>query len=131
MKHMNRTFKRALTTTTATVGIVALFTGTASAHFCYRKEAPGNARMVNGAVWITAEEKVEEIFTYNYVEEMAGPACEAAVVEHIETHLAHALFMGPGLPAGGAAFKGKAPDQFGYLLLDLGTLDACAPPTAG
>lgn len=40
---MNRTVRRVLTTAGATVGTVALFTGTAAAHYCVNESAKGRA----------------------------------------------------------------------------------------
>lgn len=118
---MNRHIRRALTVAGSAVGAVALFTGTAAAHYCYNF-APAGTQRADSTAWATAEETADEVARF-----LPPGDCLAAAQAHIlELGENGALFMGPGLLAGGAVPKGKGPASVGHLIADLQTIDACA-----
>lgn len=59
---MHRPLRRALTTSIATVGIVALTAGTASAHFCYRENLNPTAAAANAGNpnWVSLDALIAE-----------------------------------------------------------------------
>lgn len=114
---MNRTVKRLLTTAGATVGGLALLTGTASAHFC-AFAAPEGSKITNGQAWNTGEETVAWITeaTKTWSGDCAL-ARDAVVAQVKELDASGHVFMGPGLLAGGTLMNGSdnTPAHFAYL----------------
>ena len=108
---MNRTLRRVLTTAGATTGALALFTGTAAAHYCYQ-DAPAKSQGVNGNAWVTPAEWAEHIQYFG-----VSPECGAALEGYVLSLPDGTRLMGPGLLAGGTLHngKGKTPAQFDYV----------------
>ena len=96
--------------------VLALAASPAYAHFC-SKSGWSDAALQNAAKagsWLTADEWLG--FLAGAVE--SGEICQAGadnLAAQIAAYGDDTLFMGPGLLAGGAAQKGKAPEQFNYL----------------
>ena len=109
---MNRTIRRAGTVAAATVGVVALSSGTAMAHYCYRTDVPESSKMSNGKAWHTKAETLAEWSTLPF---LVGE-CRTLTLAHIGSLPEDTLFMGPGLLAGGAVQKGQGPDGVGHLV---------------
>jgi hypothetical protein len=118
---MNQTMRRVMTTVGATAGILALSTGSAFAHYCYRTDVPENSKASNGAAWMTQQEAMVAFAGF-----LPPGDCATRVLDHIEAMPAGTLFMGPGLLAGGAVRNGHAPDGFGHLFEDARTFPECA-----
>jgi hypothetical protein len=117
---MDRSIRRAVTITGSTLGALALFTGTASAHYCYTlKGTDGNK--VNGTAWVSAEQTAADLQLF-----LPPGECQDALVAHVRALGAQgALFLGPGLLAGGAAKKGQLPEGVGHLFQDAASIPAC------
>ncbi|MGH3386138.1 MAG: hypothetical protein ACRDO1_16295 [Nocardioidaceae bacterium] len=118
---MNRTIRRAITVVGATVGVFALSTGTAMAHYCYRTDVPEKSNMRNGGAWMTQEEALEGFAGF-----LPPGDCATRVLAHIEALPENTLFMGPGLLAAGAVQNGQAPDGFGHVFEDAMAFPECA-----
>lgn len=119
---MNRTIRRAVTVVGASVGMLALSTGTAFAHYCYRTDVPAGSNMANGGAWMTKTEALE-VFP-GFLSQL-GP-CGDRILAHMATLPDNTLFMGPGLLAGGAVPQGKGPDGVGHLIEDAQAFPECA-----
>lgn len=118
---MSRAIRRTLTIAGSTAGALALFTGTAAAHYCY-SFAPEGTQRADSTAWSTAQETADALATF-----LPPGDCLAAAQAHVlELGEEGALFMGPGLLAGGAVRQGKGPDSVGHLFVDLQSIDACA-----
>ena len=118
---MNNIIRRALTLTGATAGAVALFTGTASAHYCYRTDVPAGSKAAKSEAWATKAETAAAFAGFL----PPGP-CADRIVAHINALPANTLFMGPGLLAGGAVHQGKGPGGVGHLFADAMAFPECA-----
>ena len=118
---MNGLVRRSLTVVGATAGLIALSSGTAFAHYCYRTDVPENSKMAQGAAWATKAEMTEALPHFGLPDE-----CAARLIEHIGTLPDNTLFMGPGLLAGGAVPQGRGPDGMGHLAHDAMAFDECA-----
>lgn len=118
---MNRTIRRAATVTAAMAGGLALLTGTAAAHYCYTLQGTGGSK-ANGDAWATADQTAAELAQFL----PAGPCLDALTAHVHALGEQGALFMGPGLLAGGAKPKGKGPDHVGHLIQDAMAMPACA-----
>ena len=107
---MHRIIRRAMTTTAATVGGLALLTGTANAHFCIKEGMPSQA--ANGKAWSTPAEFIEIVPFFDAPED-----CKAAVIGYVADLPDGSLLMGPGLLAGGTLKNGKGntPDGITYI----------------
>ena len=122
---MNRTLRRVLTTAGATTGALALFTGTAAAHYCYM-DAPAKSQAAKSKAWATLDDPEYQGFLAEVggaigmlrdLETELGDDCADAlqgVLDAAEAN-AGALYMGPGLLAGGAVRQGKGPAHIGHL----------------
>jgi hypothetical protein len=117
---MNRTIRRAVTLVGATVGVFALSTGTAMAHYCYRTDVPANSQMRNGGAWMTQEEALEGFASFL----PPGP-CADRILAHIDGLPENTLFMGPGLLAGGAVRNGHGPEGVGHVFEDAQAFPEC------
>jgi hypothetical protein len=115
---MNRAIRRVLTTTGATVGALALFTGTAAAHYCYF-DAPERSQGVNGKAWHSPEEfrSMIEGFTATWEDECATARDE--FLAQLDDMSPTTRIMGPGLLAGGAVHQDKAPKRIAHLSFDM------------
>lgn len=100
-------------TTVLTVAVLGVASaGAAAAHECFRVDPPGNSQMGNGQAWNTAAE-AQAFWESVTVDTTACAPLEAALFAVFTAH-PDAMFMGPGLLAGGAHHQNKAPDQFDY-----------------
>jgi hypothetical protein len=118
---MDRRLRRALTVTGSAVGALALFTGTASAHYCYTLKGTDGSK-ANGQAWATAAQTAAELETF-----LPPGECRTQLIAHVNAlGQQGALFLGPGLLAGGAARKGQLPDSMEHLIEDAMAIDACA-----
>ncbi len=119
---MKPTIRRGLTLIGTTVGVLALSTGTAMAHYCYRTDVPLNSKMSNGTAWNTKAATLAEFANADFL----PPDCKEVMLEHIAGLPDNTLFMGPGLLAGGAVQGGKAPQGVGHLFEDARAFPECA-----
>lgn len=99
-----------MTTTAATVGALALLSGTANAHFCVKSGMPSEA--ANGQAWSTPEEFIEFVPFFGVPDD-----CAAAIIAYVGDLPEGSLLMGPGLLAGGTLKNGKGntPDGVTYI----------------
>lgn len=121
---MSHTVKRLMTLTGSTVGALALFTGSASAHYCYFA-APDRSQGVNGQAWSSSGEMLDSLAllqaAFAAVEGQLEPTqttCQDAVqgvMDDIAEMPPTTRFMGPGLLAGGAIHHGKDMKKMGHL----------------
>ena len=97
--------------------VLALMASPAYAHFCSKSgwSDQALAHAAKSGPWLTAADY--QGFLTGAVE--SGEICQAGaddLLAQIASRPADTLFMGPGLLAGGAEFRGKgAPEQFSYL----------------
>ena len=96
---------------------LALAAAPAYGHFC-SKSGWSDAALANAAKsksWMTAAEWQGFIAGAVTAGEICQPGADNLLAQ-IASRPANTLFMGPGLLAGGAEFRGKgAPEQFQYL----------------
>lgn len=118
---MNSTIRRAGTVVGAAMGVFALTTGSAMAHYCYRTDAPEKANTSKGMAWSTQEEAIQMFAGF-----LPDGACEDRIVAHIAAMPEGTLFMGPGLLAAGAVRNGNAPEGMGHLFQDAMEFEECA-----
>lgn len=118
---MNSTMRRTMTLIGATAGVIALSSGTAFAHYCYRTDVPEGSKMVKGSAWMTQEEMLA-----GFQQVPLPEPCKTRVLGLIQALPDDTLFMGPGLLAGGAVPKGHGPDGMGHLAVDAAAYPECA-----
>lgn len=118
---MHTTTRRVSIVAGGAIASFALFTGSAAAHYCYTFKAPDGKR-TGSTAWSTAAETAAAFDGF-----LPDSPCKTRIINHIlALGEAGAVFMGPGLLAGGAIRSDRGPSSVGHLFEDARAFPECA-----